>query len=83
MCENYLNGIIENREKRGICPMCEEETTFVIAEECFCHIDFDGAGYTYNDEYGSCPRCDGNEAICLCCRGEFPGEEIWPGEEGL
>lgn len=35
-----------------------EDNHYYRPVKCMCNIDFDGAGYTYNDEYGPCPFCE-------------------------
>lgn len=55
------------------CPNCDNNK-FIVADECYCHVDFDGAGYTFNDEYGDCSYCDGT-ATCEECQGDINYEE--------
>ena len=37
--------------------MCTKDNVEEEGEGCVCDVDFDGAGYTYSDEYGPCPYC--------------------------
>ena len=41
--------------------MPEKELEEHNLDECYCYIDFDGAGYVYLDEYGPCPHCEGED----------------------
>ena len=48
------------------CRFCEESTDHVIITGCICDED-QGAGYTYEDEYGDCNFCLGKPARCVEC----------------
>ena len=71
----FNDNDIENYEIDGWCSICEEPSRFTVVEECYCHV-VDGAGYTYNDEYGDCEYCDNKPAICGKCGAGFTLEEI-------
>lgn len=47
------------------CSACGTKTK-VIVEDCFCFSD-EGAGYTYEDEYGLCPHCE-EALVCKNCK---------------
>jgi hypothetical protein len=46
--------------------LCSEKTKHDIVEKCICNED-QGAGYTYQDEYGDCNYCLGEPARCSEC----------------
>jgi hypothetical protein len=62
---------IKNYETTAFCPHCEEVTKFEVAQECYCHVDFDGCGYTYQDEHSDCDFCMGEPFCCKGCEGSF------------
>lgn len=62
---------IKNYEATLHCPWCEEKTDFVVAQECYCHVDFDGCGYTYQDEHGNCDFCMEEPFRCTNCQASF------------
>ena len=47
---------------------------FVTPVERYCDEVFDGAGYTYSDEYGTCPPCK-DAAECPGCERNLLEEE--------
>jgi hypothetical protein len=57
MYEPFDKHNIPYEEMRAYCKFCEEETDFIFEKECYCHVDFDGCGYTYQDEHGDCDVC--------------------------
>lgn len=40
-------------------------------DACYCAEDFDGAGYSYQDEYGDCYFCDTESLLEHFKRGYF------------
>ena len=58
------------------CPACIKEANFTFITECRCHED-QGAGYTYQDEYGDCEvHSYTHPAICSGCNGCFELEHL-------
>ena len=73
---------IENYEIDGWCPHCVSASKFAVAEECYCNVAVDGAGYTHSDEYGDCSYCDQKPAVCMECGLNCTLEEIEDHGEG-
>ena len=48
------------------CILCEENTEHEVLDHCICNED-QGAGYTYQDEFGQCYFCTGEPARCTEC----------------
>ena len=71
MENDFENHGVKNHLITRYCPYCKETNLFVVVEECHCHIDFDGAGYTHEDEYGPCVYCESKPVVCLSCNGNF------------
>jgi hypothetical protein len=76
MYEPYDNHNVPYEEIRAYCRWCRKETNFIIAKACYCHVDFDGCGYTYQDEHGDCDVCMEEPATCAECQGSYSLSEI-------
>lgn len=54
---------MEGAARLAVCVAC---MNYEILTRCHCD-DVDEAGYTWTDEYGTCPFCDGEIYHCLVC----------------
>lgn len=60
---------------------------YYMPMECYCDVDYDGGGYTFNDEYGLCDHCDNkirqtyghNDSIDV----DFDDETLFSTDEGV